>query len=125
MPVASQVLVSLQPKSFEIVEILVQNQLDYETRNISQIAPVPIIRSKVDKVRLTNDQIEQFDIRAKQLTIDSIEETIVAMRGGDQLTDIATFIGFILFMNWLDSLSGAFQANPFPHRDPLGWLQGS
>lgn len=46
------------------------------------------------------------------------------LRGG---ADIAAIIGFVILVNWLNSLSGveSFQAQPLPHMDPFGWLQGS
>ena len=52
-------------------------------KNYPQIAAIPA--SKVDKIRLTNEQIKQFDILAQQLSSGSItmEEAIVQLRGGD------------------------------------------
>lgn len=56
------------------------------------------------------------------------------LRGSDKLTDIAVIIGFVILVNWLNSLSGveSFQAQPLPHMDPFesrltmeSWLQGS
>lgn len=95
-------------------------------KNYPQIAAIPA--SKVDKIRLTNEQIKQFDSLALQLSSSSItmEEAILQLRGGDVLTDIVAFIAFVIFMNWYDSLFGveAFQANPLPHQDPFGWLNG-
>ena len=89
---------------------------------------VPLIRSKVNKVILTNQQIEQFDIITKQLISGSItmEEAILQIRGGDGLTDIVAVIAFVIFINWYDSLFGveAFKANPLPHMDPMGWASG-
>ena len=88
----------------------------------------PAIESKVDKIRLTNDQIKQFNNLALQLNNGSIkmEEVILQLRGGDGLTDVAAVIVFVIFFNWYDSLFGvkAFQPNPLPHQDPLGWLSG-
>lgn len=55
-----------------------------------------------------------------------MEEAILKLRGGDGLTDVVAVIAFVIFVNFYDSLFGvkAFQANPLPHQDPLGWLSG-
>lgn len=55
-----------------------------------------------------------------------MEEAILQLRGGDGLTDLVAVIAFVLFINWYDSLFvvEAFQANPLPHQDPVGWLSG-
>ena len=95
-------------------------------KNYAQIATIPA--SKFDKIKLTNDQIKQFNNFALELNNGSIkmEEAILQLRGGDGLTDVAAIIAFVIFMNWYDSLFGtqAFQANPFPHQDLFGWLSG-
>jgi hypothetical protein len=84
-----------------------------------------IYESKVDKIRLTNEQIKQFNNLALQLNSGSItmEEAVLELRGGDGLTDVVAVLAFILFVNWYDSFFGAeaFQANPLPHQDPFGW----
>ena len=81
----------------------------------------------MDKIRLTNEQIEQFDILALQLRSGSItmEEAILQLRGGD-LIDVGAVIAFVIFVNWYDSLFGvkAFQANPLPYLNPFGWDSG-
>jgi hypothetical protein len=95
-------------------------------KNYPQIAAIPA--SKVDKIKLTNEQIKQFDSLALQLSSGSItmEEGILQLRGGAVLTDIVAVIAFVIFVNWYDSLFGveAFRANPLPHQDPFGWLNG-
>jgi hypothetical protein len=91
-----------------------------------QIATIP--ESKVDKIRLTNDQIQQFNNLALQLTSGSItmEEAVLQLRGGDGLTDVVGVIAFVIFANRYDSLFGveAFLNVPLPHQDPFGWLSG-
>ena len=67
-------------------------------KNYPQIAAIPA--SKVDKIKLTNEQIKQFDSLTQQL------------RGGDGLTDIVVVIAFIIFINWYDSLFGVEAFNP-------------
>ena len=92
-------------------------------KNYAQIAT--IAASKFDKIKLTNDQIKQFNNLALELN-KKIEEAILQLRGGDGLTDVAAIIAFVIFMNWYDSLFGtqAFQANPLPHQDLFGCLSG-
>ena len=95
-------------------------------KNYAQIATIPA--SKFDKIKLTNDQIKQFNNLALELKNGSIkmEEAILQLRGGDGLTDVAAIIAFVIFMNWYDSLFGtqAFQANPLSYQDLFGWLSG-
>ena len=87
-----------------------------------QIAAIPA--SKVDKIKLTNEQIKQFDSLALELSSGSItmEEAILQLPGDEGLTNVVPVIAFFTFMNWYDSLFGvkAFQANPLPHQDPFG-----
>jgi hypothetical protein len=87
-----------------------------------------ILEEKVDKIRLTNDQIKEFNNLTLQLNSGSItmEEVVLELRGGDGLTDVVAVLAFIIFVNWYNSLFGAeaFQANPLPHQDPFGWLIG-
>lgn len=91
-----------------------------------QAAIIPEL--KVDKIKLTNEQIKQFNNLATELNVGSItmEEIVLRLRGGDGLTDVIAVIAFITFMNWYNSLFGtqAFQANPLPPKDPYGWLTG-
>ena len=91
-----------------------------------QIATIPA--SKVDKIRLTNDQFKQFNNIALQLNNGSLkmEEAILKIRGGDRFTDVVGVIAFVIFVNWYNSSFSvkAFQANPLPHQDHFGWLSG-
>jgi hypothetical protein len=91
-------------------------------KNYSQIAP--ITPSKVDKIRLTNEQMKQFNNLALQLNngLITMEEAVLQLRGGSGLTDVVGVIAFVIFINWYDSLFGveAFQANHLPHTDPIG-----
>jgi hypothetical protein len=95
-------------------------------KNYPQIADIPA--SKVDKIRLTADQIKEFNNLALQLNSGSItmEEAVLQIRGGDGLTDVVAIIAFVIFVNFYDSLFGAeaFQGTPLPHQDPFGWLSG-
>ena len=73
-------------------------------KNYIQIVILP--GSKVDKIKLTNEQIKQFNNLALQLNNGSIkmEEAILQLRGGDGVTDVAAIIAFVIFINWYDSL---------------------
>jgi hypothetical protein len=95
-------------------------------KNYPQLALIPA--SKVDKIRLTNEQMKQFNNLALQLNsgLITMKEVVLQLRGGSGLTDVAGIIAFVIFINWYDSLVGveAFPANPLPHMDPIGWLNG-
>jgi len=79
-----------------------------------------------DKIVLTDQKIEQFDIIAKKCMNSSItmEKAILQLRSGHGLTDVVAIMIFVTFMNWLDGAK-SFQINLPPHMDPMGWLQGS
>lgn len=91
-----------------------------------QIATIP--ESKVDKIRLINEQIKQLNNLALQLNSGSItmEEAVLQLRGSDGLINVVGILAFVIFINWYDSLFGvkAFQANPLPHQNSFGWLSG-
>ena len=93
-------------------------------KNYPQIAV--IAASKVDKIRLTNKQIKQFNSLALQLSSGSItmEEAILQLRGADRLTNIVGVIAFVIFVNCYNSFFSveAFHANPLQHKDPFGWF---
>jgi hypothetical protein len=125
VPCAAAVVMPLPPTIHRLSPIE-QDRILSNKNSYPQIAS--IVESKVDKIRLTNDQIKQFDILAQELNHGSItmEEAILQIRGGDGLTDVVAVIAFVIFINWYDSLFGveAFQANLLPHQDPFGWLSG-
>ena len=87
-----------------------------------------IFEEKVDKIVLTDSQVEEFTTLALLINDGSItmKEAVLRLRGGDGLTGVVAVIAFVIFVNWYDSLFGveAFQANPLPHQDPFGWLSG-
>ena len=124
---AAAVVMPLSPVAIHRLSPMEQDIILSNKKNYSQIATIP--ESKVDKIRLTNDQIKQFNNLALQLNSGSItmEEAVLQLRGGgDGLTDVVAVIAFVIFINWYDSLFSveAFQANPLPHQDPFGWLSG-
>lgn len=126
VPCAAAVMMPLPPVAIHRLSPIEQDRIRNANIVKHQIATIP--ESKVDKIRLTNDQIKQFNNLALQLNSGSIkmEEAILQLRGGDGLTDVVAVIAFVIFMNWYDSLFGvqAFQANPLPHQDPFGWFGG-
>lgn len=93
----------------------------FTTRNYPQIAAIPA--SKVDKIRLTSEQIKQFDSLALQLSSGSItmEKAILQLRGGDSY-DWAT-LAFIIYMISLQQ-SESFGSLNLPHINPIGWCNG-
>jgi hypothetical protein len=125
VPYAAAVMIPLPPVAIHRLSPIEQDIILSNKNGYPQIATIP--ESKVDKIRLTNDQIQQFNNLALQLNNGSIkmEEAILQLRGGE-LSDIVGVIAFVIFINWYDSLFGveAFQANPLPHQDPFGWLSG-
>ena len=126
VPCAAAVIMPLPPAIYRLSPIE-QDKILSNKNGYPQIAN--ILEEKVDKIRLTNDQIQQFNNRALQLTSSSItmEKAVLQLRGGaNEFTELVAVIAFVVFVNWYDSLFGvkAFQANPLPHQDPFGWLSG-
>jgi len=125
VPCAAAVVMPLPPAITRLSPIE-QDRILSNKNSYPQIATIS--GSKVDKIRLTNEQIKQFNNLALQLNSGSLtmEEAVLQLRGGDGLTDIVTVIAFVIFVNWYDSLFGveAFQANLLPHKDPFGWWSG-
>jgi hypothetical protein len=114
------------PTAMERLSPFEQDRILSNKNSYPQIAH--ILEEKIDKIRLTNEEIKEFNNLAIELNSGSItmEEEILRLRGGDGLTDVAAVIAFVIFINWYDSLFGvkAFQANPLPHQDPFDWLNG-
>lgn len=89
----------LLPISIHRLSPIEESRIRTNNIHYAQIATIPA--SKVDKIKLTNDQIKQFNNLALQLNNSSIkmEEAILQLRGGDRLTDVVTIIAFVIFMN--------------------------
>lgn len=125
-PSAAAVMMPLPPVAIHRFSRMKQDRILSNKNGYLQIAT--ILESRVDKIRLTNDQINQFNNLALQLKSGSIkmEEVVLQIRGGDGLTDLAAIIAFVIFINWYNSSVGveAFQVNPLPHQDPFGWFHG-
>ena len=126
VPCAAAVVMPLPPVAIHRLSPMEQDRILSNKNSYHQIATIP--ESKVDKIRLTNDQMKEFNNLALQLNSGSItmEEAVLQLRGGDGLTDVVGILAFVIFINWYDSLFGvkAFQANPLPHQNPFGWLSG-
>jgi hypothetical protein len=92
---------------------------------ISTRCPIiaPVIESKVDKMVLTDEQIEDLNLICYKLQngLITIDKTILILRAGG-FYDWAT-LAFIIYMFSLQQ-GNSFQANPLPHQDPFGWLSG-
>ena len=125
VPYATAVMLALPP-AMERLSPFKQDKILSNKNSSPRIAH--ILEEKVDKIRLTNEQIKEFNNLAIELNSGSItmEEAVLQVRDGDGLTDVVAVIAFVIFINWYDWLFGvkAFQANPLPHQDPLSWLSG-
>ena len=113
----------LLPPAIERLSFFEQDRILSNKNGYPQVAIIPEL--KVDKIRLTNEQIKEFNNLAIELNSGSItmEEAVLRLRGGDGLTDVVAVIAFVIFINWYDSLFGveAFQANPLPHVRLVEW----
>lgn len=126
VPCAAAVVMPLPPVVIHRLSPIEESRILSNKNYYPQIATSA--ESKVDKIRLTNEQIKEFNNLALQLNSGSItmEEAVLLLRGGDGLTDVVGILAFVIFINWYDSLFGvkAFQANSLPHQDPFGCLSG-
>jgi hypothetical protein len=86
-------------------------------KNYPQIAP--IIESKIDKMVLTDEQIEDLNLICYKLQKGSItiDKAILEIRAGG-FYDWAA-LAFIIFMYSLHQ-GDNFQSVPLPHQDPFG-----
>nr|YP_010283129.1 hypothetical protein MKU15_pgp062 [Nitzschia traheaformis]ULD15893.1 hypothetical protein [Nitzschia traheaformis] len=81
------------------------------------------IKAKMDKMTLTDQQIEDLSLICYKLQTGSItiDKTILELRAGG-FYDWAT-LAFIIYMFSLQQ-GNSFQNVPLPHQDPFGWLNG-
>ena len=122
-PYACAVMVPLPPTAINRLSSIEQRSSIANKKGYPQIADIPL--SKVDKIRLTNDQIQQFNNLALQLNSGSItiDEALLQLRGGGRIKDLAVVFAFVIFVSWYDSFfTQGFQQVPLPHMDPFGWL---
>ena len=126
VPCMAALMVPLPPVATHRLSPFEQDRILRDKNYYPQIAT--ILESKLDKIELTNYQLQQVNNLTLQLYNGSItmEEAILQIRGGDGLKDLILFIAVYIFLRWTDSPSGVdgFQQNPLPHQDPFGWLSG-
>ena len=83
----------------------------------------PIIKAKMDKMILTDQQVEDLNIICYKLQKGSItlDKAVLKLRAGGfyDWADLA----FIIYMFSLQQ-GNSFQNVPLPHQDPFGWLSG-
>ena len=91
------VMLNLLPTGIHRLSSIEESRIP-TTNNYPKIAPV--IKPRIDKIKLTNEQIKQCEILTKQLTSGSItmKEAILQIRGGN-LTDTVAVIAFVIFVN--------------------------
>lgn len=96
--------VSATPEIYKLHSI--DDNIIYTNKNYLWI--IPIAKPKIDKVKFTSQQIEQFYIINKQLScgLITLEEAILQLCGGGDLTNVIAIIAFVIFINWYDSLFG-------------------
>jgi hypothetical protein len=120
VPCAAAVIMPLPPTAIHRLYSNECNEIS-TNRNYPQLASIP--PTKVDKIRLTNEQIKQFNNLVLQFNSGSItmEKTILELRAGG-FYDWATLV-FIIYMFSLQQ-GDSFQNVPLPHMDPMGWASG-
>jgi len=118
-PYATAVMVPL-PTQISI-EHLVSAEVLRSNNQCPGIAP--IIKAKMDKMILTDQQVEDLNIMCYKLQKGSIslDKAVLKLRAGG-FYDWAA-LAFIIYMFSLQQ-GHSFQTVPLPHQDPLGWLSG-
>ena len=119
VPCATAVVMSLPPQIS--IEHLVPAEVLRSNTRCPGIAP--IIKAKMDKMTLTDQQIEDLNLICYKLQTGSItiDKTILELRAGG-FYDWA-MLAFIIYMFSLQQ-GNSFQNVPLPHQDPFGWLSG-
>ena len=119
VPCAAAVMMPLPPAIHRLSPM--QESRIRTNKNYPQIAPV--IESKMDKMVLTDQQIEDLNIICYKLQRGSItlDKAVLQLRAGG-FYDWAT-LAFIIYMFSLQQ-GDSFQNVPLPHMDPMGWVSG-
>lgn len=119
VPYAAAVMVPL-PTQISI-EHLVSAEVLRSNNQCPGIAP--IIKAKMDKMILTDQQVEDLNIICYKLQKGSItlDKAVLKLRAGG-FYDWAA-LAFIIYMFSLQQ-GNSFQNVPLPHQDPFGWLSG-
>ena len=123
VPCATAVVMPLPPVGIHRLSPMKQTRILSNKKGYPQIAIIP--EPKIDKIRLSNEQIKQFNNLTLQLNSGSIsmEEAILRLRGGNDMLEFIGICAFFLFLNYWDWYCGVqgLQVNPLPHQDPFGW----
>ena len=121
VPCGAAVVMPLPPVAIHRLSPIEQDKILSNKNSYSQIAS--IIESKMDKMVLTDQQIEDLNIICYKLQKGSItlDKAVLKLRAGG-FYDWAT-LAFIIYMFSLQQ-GNSFQNVPFPHQDPFGWLSG-
>jgi hypothetical protein len=95
------VVISPPPSFSAPVERLQGNESSSQCKNFLKIAPT--FMENLDKIVLTEKQIEQFDRLGQQVICGSItiDEAVLELLGGGAI-DVAVVFAFFIFVNWLD-----------------------
>lgn len=119
VPYAAAVMIPLPPQIS--IEHLVPAEVLRSNNQCPGIAP--IIKAKMDKMTLTDQQIEDLNIICYKLQKGSItlDNAVLKLRAGG-FYDWAS-LAFIIYMFSLQQ-GNSFQNVPLPHQDPFGWLSG-
>lgn len=123
VPFATAVMMPLPPAIHRLSPMNYEQERILSNKNYSpQIAS--IIESKMDKMVLTDQQIEDFNLICYKLQTGSItlDTAVLKLRGGG-FYDWAALV-FIIYMFSLEQ-GRSFQNVPLPHQDPFGWLSGN
>jgi len=122
VPCATAVMMGLPPAIHRLSPMNYEQERILSNKNYSpQIAS--IIESKMDKMVLTDQQIEDFNLICYKLQTGSItlDTAVLKLRAGG-FSDWAT-LAFIIYMFSLQQ-GNSFQHVPLPHMNPVGWLNG-
>jgi hypothetical protein len=113
-------MIPLSP-AIERLSLFEQDRILGNKNYYPQIAP--IIEQNIDKMVLTDEQIDDLNLICYKLQTGSItlDKAILEIRGGN-FYDWAA-LAFIIYMFSL-SQGSSFQNVPLPHQDPFGWLNG-
>ena len=111
----------LPPVDIDRLLPIEQDRILSNKNSYPQIAS--IIESKMDKMFLTDEQIEDLNFICYKLQKGSItlDKAVLKLRAGG-FYDWAT-LAFIIFMFSLQQ-GNSFQNVPLPHMDPMGWASG-
>ncbi len=122
VPCATAVMMPLPPAIHRLSPIE-QDRILSNKNSYPQIAI--ILELKVDKMVLTDEQIEDLNLIRYKLEngLIIIDKAILKLRAGG-FYNWAT-LAFIIYMFSLQQQQGnSFQSVPMPHMDPMGWLSG-